>query len=114
MAVDRRAAAYAEQFHAIFISRYIAAARAGRADIIPESIRDAIVSYVRGTVPQRPVDTAAWMKDALYTYRVKYGKDYPLPPDYTPESAGKAVAKGALKGAAVGLGIAATLLRFMR
>ncbi|MBB4067368.1 hypothetical protein GGR23_004601, partial [Gellertiella hungarica] len=53
-----------------------------------------------------------WMKEALYEYRVRNGRDFPLPPEM--DSAGKAAAKGALKGASIGLGIATSLLRLMR
>ena len=42
MAIDRRAEAYAEQFYPVFLSRYIAAAKAGRADIIPYGIWEEI------------------------------------------------------------------------
>ena len=110
MTVDRRASAYADQFAPIFISRYIGAARANRADIIPDAIRPSIVAYVNGTKGSN-VDANAWMRQALYDYRVRYGKDYPLPPEF---SAGKAIARGALTGASIGLGIAASLLKLMR
>lgn len=112
MAIDRRAEAYAAQFYPIFLSRYIAAAKAGRDDIIPEAIREPIIAYATGRTPRSNINPGKWMKDALYEFRVLHGRDYPLPPEI--DSAGKAAAKGALKGAAVGLGIAASLMRLMR
>jgi hypothetical protein len=112
MAIDRRAEAYAEQHYPIFLSRYIAAAKAGRADIIPEPIRDPITAYATGRTPRSNVNPGKWMKEALYEYRVRNGRDFPLPPEM--DSAGKAAAKGALKGASIGLGIATSLLRLMR
>ena len=108
MAIDRRAAAYAEQFHGLFISRYTAAARAGRSDLIPEPIRDMIVCYVKGVPSSNPVDVVEWTKDALYAYRVKNGRDCPLPPEV--QTVGQAALSGAAAGAKVGLGLVARSL----
>lgn len=112
MAIDRRAQAYADQFHAIFINRYIGAARAGRSDIIPEGIREPIVAYVQGKNSRSNVDVSVWMKEALYEYRVKNGRDFPLPPEF--KTTGQAAMSGAATGAKIGLGIAASLFRLMR
>lgn len=111
MAIDRRAQAYAEQFHGIFISRYITAARAGRTDLIPEPIRDMMTCYVKGVHSENPVDPVKWVKESLYVYRVKHGRDCPLPPDL---SSGQASSSGAAAGAAIGIGLAKTLFRLIR
>lgn len=113
MAIDHRAMAYAQQFGPIFVSRYIAAARAGRSDIIPAPIRDILVAYVEGRAPSAPMtDVNSWMSYELYEFRVKNGRDAELPPDF--QSVGQAAARGAVKGAAVGLGIAGALFRLFR
>lgn len=110
MAIDRRAAAYAEQFHGIFIARYTAAARAGRSDIIPEPIRDMLVCYVKGIPCRNPIDAPAWVKEALYNHRVRTGRDFPLPPEF--QTVGQAALSGAARGAKQGLGLfVSTLLR---
>ncbi len=64
MAIDRRAEAYAEQHYPIFLSRYIAAAKAGRADIIPEPIREPISAYATGRTSRSNVNPGPWMKQA--------------------------------------------------
>lgn len=113
MAVDRRAAAYAEQFHGIFVARYAAAARAGRSDLVPEPIREMVVCAVNGTVCSNPVDVVEWTKEALYSYRVKNGRDCPLPP--VVQTAGQAALSGAAAGAKAGLGyFARSMFRLMR
>lgn len=112
MAVDRRALAYAQYHCPIFVSRYIAAARAGRSDVIPQPIRDAVEAYVDGRRPSTAVDVNAWVESALYEFRVRNGRDADLPPEFG--SVGKAAMQGAVKGAAVGLGIASTLFRLFR
>lgn len=113
MAIDRRAAAYAEQFHGIFVSRYAAAARAGRADLVPEPIRNMVVCAVNGTVCSRPVDVVEWTKEALYSYRVQYGRDCPLPPEV--QTMGQAVRAGAAAGAKAGVGhFARSMFRLLR
>lgn len=112
MAADRSAMAYAKYHSPIFVSRYIDAARAGRSDVVPEPIRDSVVAYVQGRRPSSPVDVNAWVESALYDFRVRNGGDAQLPPEFP--SPGKAAVRGAAKGAAIGLGIAATLLRLIR
>lgn len=81
MAVDQRALAYAKFHYPIFLSRYVGAARAGRSDIIPETIRGSIVAYVQG----RPgtVDVESWITSTLYDYRVQNGYDAPVPPEFS-------------------------------
>lgn len=113
MAIDRRAEAYAEQFYQLFLARYIDAAKAGRSDIIPQPIRDAVTSYATGRQPQSQVNPGKWMKQALYEHRVRTGGDYPLPPEFG-KSSSNPVATGAAVGAAVGLGLAKTLFRLLR
>lgn len=108
MAIDRRAEAYAEQHYPIFLSRYIAAAKAGRADIIPEPIREPISAYAAGRSSHSNVNPGSWMKQALYDYRVRTGGDYPLPPEM--QTMGQAALSGAAAGAKVGLGLVARSL----
>lgn len=110
MAAERSALAYAKFHYPIFLSRYVGAVQAGRSDIIPDAIRSSIVAYVQG----RPgtVDVEEWIKLALYNFRVENGHDAPVPPEFP--SVGRAAARGAVTGAKVGLGIASTLLRFLR
>ncbi|MFD1696789.1 hypothetical protein [Roseibium aestuarii] len=102
MAIDRRAQAYAEQFHAVFLSRYIGAAKAGRFDIIPESIREPIKAYVEGRQSSSNVDATKWVKSALYEYRVKNGRDCPLPPEF--QTTGQAVRQQAANATVKGIG----------
>ena len=110
MAIDKSAQAYAKFHYPIFLSRYVEAARAGRSDIIPDPIRSSIVAYVQGRAGT--VDVESWIKLALYNHRVQTGMDAPVPPEFP--SVGRAAARGAVSGAKVGLGIASSLLRFLR
>lgn len=113
MATDRRAEAYAEQFYPLFLSRYISAAKAGRSDIIPEPIREPITAYATGRTSRSNVNPGAWMKQALYDYRVRTGGDYPLPPEM--QTMGQAALSGAAAGAKAGLGhFARSMFRLMR
>lgn len=117
MATDRRAQAYAEQFHGIFVARYIAAARANRTDVIPEAIREPISAYVDGRVPKSNVDANAWVKQTLYDYKVQNGRDFPLPPEFqgAGQTVGQAAMAGAATGAKIGLGIVAkSIFRLLR
>lgn len=111
MAIDKSAQAYAKFHYPIFLSRYVGAVQAGRRDLVPEPIRKLMVAYAYG----EPTDLdfiESWIKTALYNHRVQTGMDAPVPQEFP--SVGRAAARGAVTGAKVGLGIASTLLRFLR
>lgn len=104
--VDRRAEAYARQHAPIFVSRYIAAAKAGHSSDIPAPIRPAVEAYVKGTTEQSGIDVNTWVYNALYQHRASTGRDLPLPAEYA--SAGQTAAKVA---GAVAIGVGGALLK---
>jgi hypothetical protein len=108
MTTQSSAKAYADQFAPIFATRYIAAAKAGRSDIIPDRWRESVVAYVQGRPSRTHVNVNLELRNGLYQHKLETGKDFPLPPDFTRnngsgESAGRAIAKGATRGAVTGL-----------
>jgi hypothetical protein len=105
MAVNAGAKAYADNFSPIFVSRYIAAVKAGRADVVPQGIRPSVEAYVYGRTTAT-VDVNRWVWDALYNHRASKGTDAQLPPDFSGGSSGS-------NGAAVGMAVAGGLFKFI-